>query len=409
MTDDLDPRETRTRADRDIAEMQALQRVVVAARLSPGHWADALAEVDVERLTSREALAALPVLRKSDLIAMQEEEPPFGGTALMEAGGFPRLFLSPGPIAEPQPPEGEDPWRFARALRAAGIGEGDVVHNCFSYHLTPAGFMFDLAARSLGAAVFPGGTGQTEAQVQAMRRYRATAYAGTPDFLRTIMERAEEAGVPVEGMTRALVSGGPLFPELREWYDARGIACLQCYGTADVGLIAYETEAREGMVCDEDVLVEIVRPGTGEPVPDGEVGEVVVTTFDERHPMIRFATGDLSAFMEGDDPTGRTNRRLKGWMGRADQTTKVKGMFVHPEAIAKVVAAHPEIAKARLEVTQSEGRDAMRLLCEAEEADGLAERIASTLASEARLKGEVALVAPGLLPNDGKVIDDQRA
>lgn len=401
---ELDPRETRTPSERHVALIQALQHVFVEAKLHSAHYAQTLAEFDVESLTSPESLAKLPVLRKSDLMAAQEDTPPFGGVAARDAAGMARLFLSPGPIAEPQGSESHDPWRFARALRAAGFAEGDICHNCFSYHLTPAGFMFDSAARSLGCAVFPGGTGNTDTQVQAMRRFGATAYAGTPDFLRIILEKADELGTPVTTIRKASVGGGPLFPDLREWYEDRGITCLQNYGTADVGLIAYETVAKQGLVIDEDVIVEIVRPGTGDPVPDGEVGEVVVTTFDPAYPMIRFATGDLSAIMEGECPTGRTNRRLKGWMGRADQTTKVKGMFVHPEQVARVAKAHG-LAKVRLEVSESEGRDSMVLRCEG---SGDADAVAATLQSECRLKGIVEFSAPGSLPNDGKVIDDQR-
>lgn len=404
MTTPLDPRETRSADERHIALMQALQHVFVEAHRHSTHYAKTLNGVDVDRLTSREALAALPVLRKSDLIAAQEAAPPFGGLGTKPADAMARLFLSPGPIAEPQGEEGGDPWRFSRALRAAGFEAGDVAHNCFSYHLTPAGFFFDAAARALGCAVFPGGIGNTEQQALAMRRYGATAYAGTPDFLKTILEKADEAGAPVTTIKKAAVGGGPLFPDLRAWYEDRGISCLQNYGTADCGLIAYETEAKEGLVLDEDVLVEIVRPGTGDPVPEGEVGEVLVTTFDAAYPLIRFATGDLSAVMAGPCPTGRTNTRLKGWMGRADQTTKVKGMFVHPEQVARVAKKHG-LDKVRLEVTEDGGKDSMVLVCEGE---GSAEAIAETLQSETRLRGEVRFVGAGDLPNDGKVIDDKR-
>ena len=404
METDLDPRETRSHDEREIALIQALQHVFVEAHKHSAHYGKSLDGFDVDRLTSRAALAKLPVLRKSDLIAAQEDSPPFGGLGTQAPDAMARLFLSPGPIAEPQGAEG-DVWRFSRALRAAGFEAGDIAHNCFSYHLTPAGFMFDAAARALGCAVFPGGVGNTEQQAQAMRRYGTSAYIGTPDFLKIILEKADESGAPVTSIKKASVGGGPLFPDLRAWYEDRGISCIQTYGTADVGLIAYETPAKEGLILDEDVLVEIVRPGTGDPVPEGEVGEVVVTVFDPSYPLIRFATGDLSAIMSGICPTGRTNTRLKGWMGRADQTTKVKGMFVHPEQVARVAKAHG-FEKVRLEVTETGGKDSMVLICEG---NGDADAVVSTLQSESRLKGEVRFVGTGELPNDGKVIDDQRS
>ncbi len=404
MTSPLDPRETRSQNEREDALFVALQQVFGHAKEGSAHYAESLQDIDAGSLTSHAALAALPVLRKSDLIAAQEVAPPFGGLGTQAPDAMARLFLSPGPIAEPQGTEG-DIWRFSRALRAAGFVAGDIAHNCFSYHLTPAGFMFDSAARALGCAVFPGGIGNTQQQALAMRRYGATAYAGTPDFLKTILEKADESGQPVTSIKKASVGGGPLFPDLRAWYEDRGISCLQNYGTADVGLIAYETPAKEGLVIDEDVLVEIVRPGTGDPVPEGEVGEVVVTVFDPSYPLIRFATGDLSAILSGGCPTGRTNTRLKGWMGRADQTTKVKGMFVHPEQVARVAKAHG-FEKVRLEVTETGGKDSMVLICEGE---GDIEAVIATLQSESRLKGDVRFVPVGDLPNDGKVIDDQRA
>ena len=400
----IDAREVRAPENREAALFEALRETVRTAKERTGHYGAALGEVEPDALRDRTALAALPVLRKSALIEMQEKDPPFGGLAADPAGAMARLFLSPGPIAEPQTGAGADAWRFSRALRAVGIGAGDIVHNCFSYHLTPAGFMVDGGARALGAAVFPGGTGNTATQAQAMRRFGATAYVGTPDYLRTILEAADEAGAPVETVAKALVSGGPLFPALREWYAGRGVHVRQAYGTADVGLIAYETEAAEGLVIDEDALVEIVRPGTGDPVEEGEVGEVVVTTFDPAYPMIRFATGDLSKSLPGPCPTGRTNARLAGWMGRADQTTKVKGMFVHPEQVARVAAAHG-LARVRLEVEESDGRDRMTLLCEGQ---GDAAAVEETLARECRLNGQVRFVGERTLPNDGKVIDDRR-
>jgi len=386
MTATLDPRETRSQDERETALFLALRATFADARENSVHYAKSLDGFDADSLTTRAALPTLPVLRKSDLMSSQEASPPFGGLGTKAPDQMARLFLSPGPIAEPQGSDG-DIWRFSRALRAAG-------------------FMFDTAARALGCAVFPGGIGNTEQQALAMRRYGARAYAGTPDFLKTILEKAEEGGgQPVTTIKKASVGGGPLFPDLRAWYEDRGISCLQNYGTADVGLIAYETSAKEGLIIDEDVLVEIVRPGTGDPVPEGEVGEVVVTVFDPAYPLIRFATGDLSAILSGTCPTGRTNTRLKGWMGRADQTTKVKGMFVHPEQVARVAKAHG-LKKVRLEVTETDGKDSMVLICEGV---GDADAVAATLQSESRLKGEVRFVEPGDLPNDGKVINDKRA
>jgi len=399
-----DPRETRAPETREEALMQSARDVISGAKAQTVHYAATLSAVDPQAIRTRADLAALPILRKSDLIALQEQEPPFGGLASDTAAAMARLFLSPGPIAEPQSAGEGDAWRFSRALRAAGIGAGDIVHVCFSYHLTPAGFMIDGAARALGAAVFPGGVGNTASQAEAMRRFGATAYVGTPDYLRTILESADEEGMPVTTLTRALVSGGPLFPALRDWYRERGIRVQQAYGTADAGLIAYETEAMEGLVMDEDIIVEIVRPGTGDPVAEGEVGEVVVTTFDPVYPMIRFATGDLSKTIPGPCPTGRTNMRLAGWLGRADQTTKVKGMFVHPEQVARVAKAH-SLARVRLDVTEVEGRDRMVLLCEGQ---GDAEAVAETLHRECRLHGDVRFLGDETLPNDGKVIDDRR-
>ncbi len=405
MTPATDSHETRPSDEREAALMEALRGIVSAAHKTTVHYGRTLANVDVADLKSRADLAKLPILRKSDLIAQQEAAPPFGGLAANDAAAMARLFLSPGPIAEPQTGAQGDPWRFGRALAALGVSKGDIVHNCFSYHLTPAGFMVDAAAASLGCAVFPGGVGNTAAQAQAMRRFGATVYVGTPDYLRTILEAADEEGAPITSVTRALVSGGPLFPAMRDWYTARGIRVQQGYGTADVGLIGYETEALDGMVVEEDALVEIVRPGTGDPVQEGEIGEVVVTTFDPVYPMIRFATGDLSAVLPGPCPTGRTNMRLAGWKGRADQTAKVKGMFVHPEQVARVAKAHG-LHRVRLEVSESEGRDSMVLLCEGQ---GDADAVAETLHRECRLKGEVSFTGADALPNDGKVIDDRRA
>ncbi|MBF9042802.1 AMP-binding protein [Rhodobacterales bacterium HKCCE4037] len=346
-------------------------------------------------------LAGLPVLRKSDLVARQSANPPFGG---MSVSNVAHVFQSPGPIYEPGGIS-HDWWRMGRFLHAVGIGSGDIVQNCFGYHLTPAGMIFESGARAVGAAVLPAGVGQTELQVRAAKDIGCTAYAGTPDYLKVILDKAEEMGEALR-FTRAAVGGGALFPSLRQEYADRGITCLQCYATADLGNIAYESQAMEGMILDEGVIVEIVRPGTGDPVPEGEVGEVVVTSLNPDYPLVRFATGDLSAILPGQSPCGRTNIRIKGWMGRADQTTKIKGMFVRPEQVADLVAK-TGIAKARVIATREGEMDAMTVQIEGDghDAAALAEAVAATL----KLKGRIEMVAPGSLPNDGKVIDDQRS
>ncbi|TDT72976.1 phenylacetate-CoA ligase [Litoreibacter halocynthiae] len=347
-------------------------------------------------------LAGLPVLRKSDLSAKQKAQPPFGG---MQVGDVAHVFQSPGPIYEPGGVS-HDWWRFGRFLHACGIGRDDVVQNCFGYHLTPAGMMFENGARAVGARVLPAGTGQTELQVRAAKDVGATAYAGTPDYLNVILEKADEMSEAL-GFTKAAVSGGALFPSLRQAYADRGISCLQCYATADLGHIAYETDAMEGMIVDEGVIVEIVTPGTGNPVAEGQVGEIVVTSLNPDYPLIRFGTGDMSAVMSGVSPCGRTNMRIKGWMGRADQTTKIKGMFVRPEQVADLVAKHPEIARARVVAARDGEMDTMRVLIEAEGGD--AEAYAVSVADVLKLKGAVDVVPVGSLPNDGLVIEDQRS
>ena len=412
MSDYYDELETRDPGDREAALFAALRTQIAEAKASAPGMAELLAEVDADAVTDRTALARLPVLRKGDLVERQAHRPPFGGLTTRSAATFPHIFQSPGPIYEPGM-DTPDWWRFGRALYAAGIRAGDVVHNTFAYHLTPAGHMMESGAQALGAAVIPGGVGNTEAQVTAAADVRATAYVGTPDFLRAMIEKADEIGKSL-AIARALVSGGPLFPSLRELYHDRGIACLQCYGTADVGLIAYETaspdgQPNEGMVVDEGVILEIVRPGTGDPVEEGEVGEVLVTALNPDYPLMRFATGDLSASLSGQSPCGRTNLRIKGWMGRADQTTKVKGMFVRPEQVAEVVRRHPEVLKARLTVSRAEEQDIMTLQVEADPpSPELAQRVAETLRDVVKLRGEVEADIPGSLPNDGKVIDDIR-
>ncbi|MGR3796372.1 phenylacetate--CoA ligase family protein [Vannielia sp. SX4] len=381
----------------------ALPKQVARAQGLPGYGA--LTGVDAGAVTSAEALAALPVLRKGALMEAQAGRRPLGGLTTVEASGFTHLFQSPGPIYEPGMADAEDWWRFGPFLRALGIGAGDVVQNCFAYHLTPAGMMFDNGARAVGAAVIPAGTGQTELQVRAAADLGATAYAGTPDYLKVILEKADEMGISL-GITRAAVSGGALFPSLREWYAERGITCLQCYATADLGNIAYESSPESGLIVAEGVIVEIVTPGTGDPVPEGEVGEVVVTTLNPDYPLIRFATGDLSAVLPGESDCGRTNGRIKGWMGRADQTAKIKGMFVRPEQVAELVS-RVGAAKARVTVTREDERDVMAVAFESE--GGSEDTLASAVREILKLSGEVSIHPLGSLPKDGKVIDDQRS
>jgi phenylacetate-CoA ligase len=390
----FDALETRSEDQRAAEQLQALNAQLERLR---GQGGSAVPEGGP--LDALDGLAAFPVLRKSDLVARQAEQPPFGG---MMVSNLAHVFQSPGPIYEPGGIS-HDWWRMGRFLHAAGIGEGDIVQNCFGYHLTPAGMIFESGARAVGAAVLPAGVGQTELQVRAAKDIGCTAYAGTPDYLKVILDRAEEMGETL-AFTRAAVGGGALFPSLRQEYADRGISCLQCYATADLGNIAYESAAMEGMILDEGVIVEIVRPGTGDPVPDGEVGEVVVTSLNPDYPLIRFATGDLSAFMAGHSPCGRTNRRIKGWMGRADQTTKIKGMFVRPEQVADLVAK-TGARKARV-IAQREGeKDVMIVQFEGAEPGGLDAAVKETL----KLSGTVECLADGTLPNDGKVIDDQRS
>lgn len=399
--DDLEIREP-ARRDEDMAV--ALAAAISRARTAPA-LARLLREVDPARVTDRASLARLPVIRKADLSEAQRKAPPFGGYATRLAAEFDHVFQSPGPIYEPGRRDG-DWWRLGRFLHAAGVGTGDIVHNCFGYHLTPAGMMFESGARAVDAAVLPAGTGQTDLQVRAAADIGTTCYAGTPDFLKVILDRADEMGETL-ALRRAVVGGGALFPSLRRAYEDRGIVTRQCYATADLGNVAYESEALEGMIVDEGVIVEIVRPGTGDPVPEGEVGEVLVTTLNPDYPLIRFATGDLSAVLPGTSPCGRTNMRIKGWMGRADQTTKIKGMFVRPEQVAALVARHPEIARARVVADRQGEMDVMTVLVEspAESGDGYADSVADTL----KLRGRVQIVAPGSLPNDGKVIEDRRS
>ena len=365
-----------------------------------------LGDVDPREIDSLEALSALPVLRKSTLGALQKEIPPFGGLIATSLSDLDHVFQSPGPIYEPGR-NSRDWWRVGRFLHACGFGRDDLVQNCFSYHMTPAGSIFENGARAVGATVFPAGVGNTELQAAAAANLGVTAYAGTPDYLKAILESADEAGLDLSRIEKAAVGAGALFPSVRAYYADRGIRCLQCYATADLGNIAYETVADEGLVVDEGVFVEIVTPGTGNPVPEGEIGEVLVTTLNEDYPLIRFATGDLSAVLPGTSSCGRTNMRMVGWKGRADQTTKIKGMFVRPEQVAEIVERHAEVMKARIVVTRSNEADVftMKLETEADEAG----RYESTVQEILKLRGRIETCAPGTLPNDGKVIDDQRS
>ena len=395
--------ETRSADERAADIAKTLPEQIARAKGLAG-YAGTLSDIDPASVTSIENLASLPVLRKSEIGKSQAENPPLGGFITRPVSGFAHVFQSPGPIYEPGGND-HDWWRMGRALHAGGIGKGDIVQNCFSYHLTPAGSIFENGARAVGATVLPAGIGQTELQARAAHDVGTTAYAGTPDYLKVILDKAADMGLPLK-ITKAVVGGGALFPSLRQEYAERGISCLQGYATADLGNIAYESPAMEGMIIDEGVIVEIVRPGTGDPVAPGEVGEVVVTTLNPDYPLIRFATGDLSAIMAGQSPCGRTNARIKGWMGRADQTTKIKGMFVRPEQVAAFVAKHNEIAKARVIAGRDGEMDTMTVQIEAE--GGNVDVYSSSVADALKLKGKIEIVAVGSLPNDGKVIDDQR-
>jgi len=405
----FDSLETRSSDERESALAIRLPQQIAHAKSNTAYFAESLAHIDAAAMTSTAALAGLPVVRKHDLIGLQKQRRPFGGLAAAQWGKLGRVFSSPGPIYEPEG-RGTDYWRTARALYAAGFRAGDLVHNSFSYHMTPGAWIIEAGVQALGCTVFPGGVGQTEQQVEAMADLRPNGYVGTPSFLRILLQKADEIGIELPSLTKAMVSGEAFLPPVRDALLARGIAGYQAYATAELGVIAYETEAREGLVIDEGVLVEIVRPGTGDPVDDGEVGEVVVTTFNVDYPLIRFGTGDLSAFLPGISPCGRTNMRIKGWMGRADQTTKIKGMFVHPEQVAAVVKRHPEIARARLVVTNPDSTDVMTLTCEVGPGHGenLSGNIAGSVRDTTKLRAEVRLVAVGSLPNDGKVIEDAR-
>lgn len=396
-----DALETRSADARAAWVAAALPRQLAHARAQTTHYRRAL-----DGIADDAPLASMPVTRKSALIAAQAEEPPFGGVVAAPLGALARVYASPGPIHEPEA-DARDYWRFARALYATGLRAGDLLHNCFAYHFTPAGFMLEGGARALGCPVFPAGTGNTEAQARAAAHLQPRCYSGTPDFFKTILEKGDELGLDLSSLRLGHVTGGAYLPSLRAWYAERGLVVLQSYGTADLGLVAYESEAREGLIVDEGVLVEIVRPGTGDVVPEGEVGEVLVTTFNPHHPLLRFATGDLSAVLPGVSPCGRTNERIRGWMGRADQAAKVRGMFVRPEQIAAVLAAVPGVLRARLVVALDGERDTMMLRAEAADA-AIAPALERALADATKLRGAVEIVPPGSLPNDGRVIDDTR-
>jgi phenylacetate-CoA ligase len=407
MTDHYDALETRAPPEREADLFARLPGVLRKAMAAPA-YAERLKGIDPASITGRAALARLPVLRKSDLPALHKAAPPFGGFVAGAPGSFGRLFTSPGPIFEPEPTHA-DPWRGARALFAAGFRPGDVVLNTFSYHLTPGGFIFDASARALGCAVIPAGPGNTEAQFELIEAYRPVGYSGTPDFLKILLDAAASAGRDASSIKRALVSGAAFPKSLQGEIKSRGVDAYQAFGTADLGLIAFETSAREGMVVNEDLILEIVRPGTGDPVTEGDVGEIVVTSLDPDHPWIRLAIGDLTAVLPGKSRCGRSNTRIKGWMGRADQTTKIKGMFVRPEQVAEIGKRHPELGRLRLVVTRSGETDAMTLKAESTSAsEALRSEIASTLRALTKLGGAVELIAPGSLPNDGKVIADER-
>ncbi len=413
MTDYFDALETRDPGERESRLMAALPAQVAHAQRNAPAFAQILAGVDARSIDSRAALARLRVTRKSELLERQKAarpRDPFGGFAAIARGPqMPHIFASPGPIYEPDS-TAADYWRAARALFAAGFRRGDLVHNSFSYHMTPGAFIMESGAHAVGCTVFPAGVGQTEQQLQAIAELRPDAYMGTPSFLRILVEKAAETSVDISSIRKGLTGGEALPPSLRDWFTDRGLAVYQSYATADLGLIAYETEARQGLVLDESLIVEIVQPGTGDPVAEGDVGELVATTLNPAYPMIRFGTGDLSALLPGRCPTGRTNTRIKGWLGRADQTTKIRGMLVHPGQVADIARRFPEVLKARLVVSGEMANDVMTLKVEAASVPhGLDERIGDAIRDVTKLRGDVQLLQPGSLPNDGKVIEDARS
>ena len=404
-----DKLETRDEMTRSLALQMDLPKQIAHAKSSTAAYAEILADIDPASINSMQALATLPVTRKSDLIDRQAANRPFGGLAAAKPGEMVRVYASPGPVYEP---EGSAPdyWRTGRALYAAGVRAGDLIHNTLSYHFTPAGFMIESGARAVGCGVFPAGVGQTELQVAAIVDLQPNVYCGTPSFLKIIIDKAAELNADISCIKKGLVGGEALPPSLRETLSSHGVDVLQFFGTADVGSIAYESTAKEGLIVDEEIVVEIVTPGTGDPVAEGEVGEMLVTSFSKDYPLVRFATGDMSKFLPGHSPCGRTNIRIAGWMGRADQTTKVKGMFVRPEQVAAVVKRHPEVVKARLVVEREDVKDIMTLQCEVDgPGDGLVEAVKGSIQEVCKLKGEVLVVSVGELASDGKVIEDLRS
>lgn len=413
MTHFFDALETRSPAEREAAQMAALPGQLAHAKQNSAAFADILSDIDVSVINSRAALTRIPITRKSELLERQQakrQQDAFGGfSALVRGPAMSRVFASPGPIYEPEG-AGKDYWRAGRALFAAGFRAGELVHNSFSYHMTPGAFILESGAHAVGCTVFPAGTGQTEQQLEAMVDLKPDGYTGTPSFLRILLEKAKESGADIRSLNKASVGGEACPPSLTAWFKEQGVDVYQTYATADLGLVAYETASREGLVLEEGVIVEIVRPGTGDPVADGEVGELVVTSLNPAYPLIRFGTGDLSAILSGTCPTGRTAPRIKGWMGRADQTTKVKGMFVHPSQVADIARRFPQIRKARLVVSGEMANDQMCLQVEANEVDdGLRERVEGAIREVTKLRGDVQVVRPGSLPNDGKVIEDARS
>ena len=408
MADHFDELETRDPEQRETELMAALPGQVALAKTNSSFFGKLYADIDPMAINTREALRQLLVIRKPDVQDAQNAEPPFGGLNAVPVGDMAHVYMSPGPIFEPDGAQ-RDHWRYARALYAAGFRRGDIVHNTLSYHLTPAGMLVETGCRAIGCAVFPGGVGNTEMQVDAIERLKPTAYAGTPSFLRILLEKADEMGRDSSSYRKASVGAEPLPPSLRQWFEDRGIQTTQGYGTADVGLIAYESLPVEGMLLDEGLILEICRPGTGEPVAEGEVGEIVVTTFNPIYPLIRYGTGDMTAILPGTSPCGRTATRIKGWMGRADQSCKVRGMFVHAKLVGEIVGRHPEVAKARFVITNPDNRDQMTLKVEAEKGDAaLLDAVKQSVTTVTKLRGEVEIVAPGSLPNDGIVVEDAR-
>lgn len=407
MVEYFDKLETRSPDERNQALMLALPQAVASALKQSG-WRQHLGAIDPSRINTMEALAQLPVLRKSDLPAMQKASPPFAGFVDPSLRGFDRLFTSPGPIFEPEA-HGHDVWLAARAMFAAGFRSGDIVLNTFSYHMVPGGFIMDSGARALGCKVIPAGPGQTDQQLEMIDHFKPVAYAGTPDFIKILIDKAHELGRNALSIKKALVSGAAFPTTLQDYLQSRGVNAFQAFATADIGVIAYETKAREGLVVNENVIVEIVRPGTGIPVAMGEVGEIVVTVPNAHHPILRLALGDLSAYMDTPSPCGRTNGRIRGWMGRADQTAKIRGLFVRPEQVASIAARHPEILRLRLVIGRENEQDSLTVEAEThDQGTALADTLKHSVKMFTQLSAQIVFKTPNSLPNDGKVIVDER-